>query len=1037
MCFIFGIQPRIHGAPAFPDALNVFGTFAAVAANPPPLLRNTATTSTSTGPAQPASAFTWTSTPTAAAATSSSEASSSFFSSSTATDSSFSAPKLFTKLESLRLDVSGPTSELPQLIRSVPSVTKLAILGSQFTWGSDAFTYAVAYPPNLTSLSLETRRDHCGEFGLASSVFTSLPSTVTHLSLKHVFLDFGIHANDAIAVRRRRRGRSQAAADPAPPSDLHWMSLLPSTLRELDLLGIDVDPTLLPVGLEKLSMKHYPPTTDFSNARWSPSLTSLRIGEGSLSCDDAQKLPPRLTLLRATVKDGTWNQMEVTDLLRRIPSLSSVVFEGSIPLVLLPEDCAKYLSDNGTFDISQVATELTRHLRSKVICNWSVQHPDPSTLTPESPVYWNSPTAQFSGGFGAPVSPLPATEPMRWQQFAIPKATRHLSHVAISNLGSSISLSCSMLSAHIPFLPLLESLEARFNSFGGWNAEGFDLALLSPLKHLTSVSIDMLDTKNLVFAALPRSLTSFVVNGLMRTTGFFISTGAGMHDNPETKYNVSHLPRSLTRLVISSVPLPPPYFVSQAENPSLGDNAPSSFYGFTFGDTPLVSSTKASNEDKQSSSSFLAPVQRFNPLDQFEWPDSLTELQFLSQDWRDIDLLDLLERRPNLSSVKVIGNVLITAEAVQRVLGTKSSLLSTKTSLANANASASAHLNSSGSSAGKLDPTSIASSILDGLSPRCSVFTMRFPGDILSFLTDDTHTVYSADPQSPPSNTSPSDVADSSSSPSSYSSSSSSSLQSDLKSTSQTGEVDAGSGRRTFVLSSCLGASASTFGAVNRTSWAMRRHMGSFGNSSPPYTGGFYDSPSNLFSDPNGLFRYPNMAVTAPHYADTVHWNKHAASSRDLLQPPPRFGGIGFAVPMAVVDDAAAFENAVINLQLEEPKFASGSLEWHKSLTKLHLTTGDMSLSDVQRLPKTLRHLELVMGGNTYTQDPFKDFPTSLEYLGLDSEGPIVLSAQGVREIPKPLKTLIVPRLSFPPCLHRYLPRTHIQSLVRCGWGVD
>lgn len=99
------------------------------------------------------------------------------------------------------------------------------------------------------------------------------------------------------------------------------------------------------------------------------------------------------------------------------------------------------------------------------------------------------------------------------------------------------------------------------------------------------------------------------------------------------------------------------------------------------------------------------------------------------------------------------------------------------------------------------------------------------------------------------------------------------------------------------------------------------------------------------------------------------------------------------------------------------------SLRAYTSLTSLTISITDLSWERISWLPKSLKHLSCCLLDNSETTDPFHNCPRQLETLCIDTGIPIMLTADGVPQLPPNLTTLECNQLSFSPSLIDIFPR--------------
>lgn len=247
---------------------------------------------------------------------------------------------------------SNAMEETQLIIASLPSVTDLSIqFLKTFTFGETSVTLDSRFvlPPLLTSLKIVASTST----GFNEQLFTAIPPSLETLSLTNVFPVFGkcqTLYNDSrgapppffgggaghgavggFGFFQNPFAATPKAAAPQKSWDpsVHWMTILPSTIQRLVLLGTDFDLRYLPLSLEHFEAGRgdqggwseenlvFPPQLLLP-----PCLESLKIPLVSLVPNDINDLPSSLKHLSCRLTPD-WNQHDIKHLLgTQFPALS-------------------------------------------------------------------------------------------------------------------------------------------------------------------------------------------------------------------------------------------------------------------------------------------------------------------------------------------------------------------------------------------------------------------------------------------------------------------------------------------------------------------------------------------------------------------------------------------------------------------------------------------------------------------------------------------------------------------------------------------
>lgn len=454
----------------------------------------------------------------------------------------------FEKLQHLALRAVTPVSwtSLDRLWPLLPSLKTLHVLNFAEST-NDAYTY----PPQLECLTLAADRH------MNLKLLSSIPSTVHTLKLLKLLFN---NERPPGAIRGRRRHQEPAEA----PSK--WVNAIPSTVTHLELRHTsEVDFTQLSPTLQYLLVKPKGFRAMSLNAPLPcPKLTVMRCRMFSVEPEMIELLPSSIERLslRAPI---AWNQHEVKRLLDHLPychhlklapfavfvSDHSPVDAGAPSLQPLDTTSSMDVSHDALqdFSLSPALVSFFGHRFHHLQFPWGVYYNSPATgptsPLPDLPAPTRSPGALHFGpelksvmlSFHVPGPPIPAPS------FA----------AMVSKAINLESLSC-------------------FSTVPG----PFDWSVLTAMKTLTILQLAT-ETSSIDFKALPRSLTDIKTRRLdlragSRHSGPYLvgttrygttpparGTFGSVVDAPTLSGDrfVIDLPRGITRLSIASTMIAP------------------------------------------------------------------------------------------------------------------------------------------------------------------------------------------------------------------------------------------------------------------------------------------------------------------------------------------------------------------------------------------------------------------------------------------------------------------------------------------------
>ena len=266
------------------------------------------------------------------------------------------AESILPHLQTLTLEITGGEPNVLPLLHILGSITDLKIRHVNASGGGLGLT---RLPPNLTSLQLGMKSGCVGCIEVNEAFFHAFPPSLESLTFKSVYPTFGPNPKWSVLRPGRPhppffgagnggRGRGgvgffqnfNAPATLAPINQLselditwehtrHWMSILPSTIRHLALIDTDLDLNHLPISIEtfKFHLKRYDRIKDDieflvpPHIKFPPSLRQLDIPALIMPLESSHTLPSSIKIVKCSVSEN-WTQHDVKRILESCPSIS-------------------------------------------------------------------------------------------------------------------------------------------------------------------------------------------------------------------------------------------------------------------------------------------------------------------------------------------------------------------------------------------------------------------------------------------------------------------------------------------------------------------------------------------------------------------------------------------------------------------------------------------------------------------------------------------------------------------------------------------
>lgn len=549
---------------------------------------------------------------------------------------------------------------------------------------NDVTTVPSVFPPHLTQLTLASRTPH-SKLSLGKSVFSSFPSTLVSLSVLSCHLEwcltkdgddwdpmeqpaeeeeqqgggaggfgaFGGFGGGGFGggfggVGRRTGFSGGSSAEPTTesnPEGVPWVSLLPSSLTELEFRDLPLHVHHLPRNLRSLKVQlRSHQNWDASSTQpvpsgapgyrsslaWPPQLETLEISSRRTSIADALTLPSSLTSLRL-IATHDWTQDSVAQLLNILPKCSVLLLGAAI--WVSETSATPSITSNYAAEMKSSLKEGTSTTPNQVLTNG---HLSITTLIRRH--LSSLPcrvTALWAIAYRAP--PTPGEMTLHLPKGVAPLILPPFDSIELTD-GFGTLFEYGMTLGANRMVSLLEQYSESLRevtqgpeapvalAFGRPRSIGLSIQTWT---QLTRLELPTIDISPISFINLPRSLIVLVAGTIGNpffpeasfddwkaqyrpktknnepSTGAFgfrsFATGGQADSDEEVDCNVSDLPRGLTRFEVLKTPI------------------------------------------KHS--------------DDGEWPPNLEHLHFTATDWTDVQLLQLAKKLPKLIAMQVFGSV--------------------------------------------------------------------------------------------------------------------------------------------------------------------------------------------------------------------------------------------------------------------------------------------------------------------------------------------------------------------------------------------